>query len=97
MSIAVQAQGRSLLFDRGFTIGRRGRDGRAPDVALDDEYATVMHARVSERDGDWFVEDLGSTNGTWLNGRLVCGPVPLAKGDKVKIGRSVLIVVPVRG
>lgn len=69
--------------------------GRAPGchVALtDDGYVSQLHARVFARDGRYFVEDLGSTNGTYLNRKKVTGPVALRRGDRLQVGRTVLEV-----
>lgn len=69
--------------------------GRAPGchVALtDDAYVSQLHARVFARDGRFFIEDLGSTNGTFLNRKKVTGPVALRRGDRVQVGRTVLEV-----
>jgi pSer/pThr/pTyr-binding forkhead associated (FHA) protein len=69
--------------------------GRAPGchVALtDDGYVSQLHARVFARDGRFFVEDLGSTNGTYLNRKKVTGPVALRRGDRLQVGRTVLEV-----
>jgi pSer/pThr/pTyr-binding forkhead associated (FHA) protein len=49
-----------------------------------------VHARVFRRGDEYWVEDLGSTNGTLVNGRKINGPVPVRRGDRVQIGRSVL-------
>jgi hypothetical protein len=70
--------------------------GRAPGchVALtDDGYVSQLHARLFRRDGRFFVEDLGSTNGTYLNRKKVTGPVALRRGDRLQVGRTVLEVV----
>jgi pSer/pThr/pTyr-binding forkhead associated (FHA) protein len=67
------------------------RIGRAGDcqVAIDDTYASQQHARVYESDGSYFVEDLGSTNGTYVNGRKISYPLELRQGDRIKIGKTV--------
>lgn len=64
--------------------------GRAPECTLvvDDDYASNRHARVYERDGEWMVEDLGSTNGTLVSGRRIEGSVPFRPGAQVRIGRT---------
>jgi pSer/pThr/pTyr-binding forkhead associated (FHA) protein len=51
-----------------------------------------MHARLYAKDGAWFVEDLGSTNGTYLNRMKVTAPSPIAPGDQVRVGKTVLEV-----
>jgi hypothetical protein len=72
--------------------GRPVQIGRAEacQVRLDDTYASAFHARLFTRDGAWFVEDLGSTNGTFLNQRRVTEPVAVGAGDRVRIGRTIL-------
>ena len=61
-------------------------------VTLDDTYASQLHARVFHRDGVLHVEDLGSTNGTYLNGKKLTGATPLDRGDHVKVGATVFEV-----
>ena len=66
--------------------------GRANDstLVLTDDYASTRHARIALQDGRWIVEDLGSTNGTYLGQRKVDGPLPLEVGVPLRIGRTVL-------
>jgi len=68
--------------------------GRAAGCAitLDDTYASQLHARFFRRDGKLHVEDLGSTNGTYVNGRKVTAPLPLKRADRVKVGATVFEV-----
>jgi hypothetical protein len=68
--------------------------GRDPDAELtiDDPYASEFHARVGPHDGKVLVHDLGSTNGTYVNGRRVTAPVGVAKGDTIQIGKTILEV-----
>lgn len=71
--------------------------GRAPhgDLPLSDEYLSNRHARVYERDGRLFVEDMGSTNGTYVNGQRVYASA-LHGGDVIGVGRlSVEVLAPV--
>jgi hypothetical protein len=66
--------------------------GRAEScqVRLEDTYASLHHARLSSRDGVWLIEDLGSTNGTYVNDRRISSPVEVHAGDVVRIGKTVL-------
>lgn len=66
--------------------------GRAPGcaVSIDDTFASQIHARVFQRDSQWFVEDLGSTNGTWVNRKRVHGPTKFLPGDRLQVGNTVL-------
>lgn len=66
--------------------------GRAPEstLVLTDDYASSHHARLVPRDGQWLIEDLGSTNGTYLDKTKVTGPTPVPPGAKVRIGKTVL-------
>lgn len=68
-----------------------GRSSEA-DVRLDDPYASEFHLRVGTKDGRLVLSDLGSTNGTYVNGRRVTVPVDLAKGDSVQVGKTVMEV-----
>lgn len=65
--------------------------GRAPDstVVLDDDYVSNRHARVYPSRGEWLVEDLGSTNGTYLDRRRLQGPTPAPIGTPIRIGKTV--------
>src|SRR5206468_5189486 len=79
----------------GTRIGLTGTPvliGRASDstLVLTDDYASNRHARISLQDGMWLVEDLGSTNGTYLGSRKLDGPVPLEVGVPLRIGTTVL-------
>ncbi|HTT85736.1 MAG TPA: FHA domain-containing protein [Acidimicrobiales bacterium] len=65
--------------------------GRAPGcgVHVEDAYTSNLHARVYRRDGAVWVEDLGSTNGTWVNAERIEGPTRLGRGDLVQVGGTV--------
>jgi hypothetical protein len=69
----------------GLSIGR----SKDSDVQIDDRYASSLHARVFERGGRTFVEDMSSTNGTLLNGATLKGEAELIDGDTVQIGDTV--------
>lgn len=66
--------------------------GRAEgcEIRLDDTYASQHHARFSTREGAWVVEDLGSTNGTYVNDHRIQTPVEVHAGDVVRIGKTVM-------
>ncbi|GMA33113.1 FHA domain-containing protein FhaB/FipA [Litorihabitans aurantiacus] len=66
--------------------------GRAPSctLVLDDDYTSGRHARIFPHDGRWFVEDLGSTNGTWLGEHRVGDPEPLEIGRQLKVGQTLV-------
>lgn len=57
-------------------------------IRLDDTYVSTTHARLFPRNGSWYVEDLGSTNGTYLNGARLEHPRRLTQGDVVRIGET---------
>ena len=66
--------------------------GRANDatLVLNDYYASSRHARIFPQDGQWIVEDLGSTNGTYLDRQKVTRPMPVPLGVPIRIGKTVL-------
>ncbi len=66
--------------------------GRANDatLVLNDDYASSRHARIFPQDGQWIVEDLGSTNGTYLDRQKVIRPMPVPLGVPIRIGKTVL-------
>jgi hypothetical protein len=68
--------------------------GRAPGcgVRVDDAYTSSIHARFFRRDGTVWVEDLGSTNGTWVNGERLASPARVDRGDLVQVGGTVFEV-----
>jgi hypothetical protein len=86
-SLLVQAGDQRHTFHAEFVAGRQGA------LAVGDEFASNQHARFQMAHGLWYVKDLGSTNGTWLNGRRIHAPQRLKKGDKIKIGHTVVTVV----
>nr|WP_301184288.1 FHA domain-containing protein [Nocardiopsis exhalans] len=66
--------------------------GRAPDstLVITDDYASGRHARVYSDNGRWFVEDLNSTNGTYLGQQKLNRPQPITVGQPIRIGKTVL-------
>lgn len=65
--------------------------GRNPEctLVLDDDFASGRHARIFRRDGGWFVEDLGSTNGTYLGSSKLTTPMPVEVGSTLRIGKTI--------
>jgi pSer/pThr/pTyr-binding forkhead associated (FHA) protein len=74
------------LADQQITIGR----ANDATLALTDDYASSRHARLFPQDGQWIVEDLGSTNGTYLDRQKVTQPTPVPVGVPIRIGKTVL-------
>ena len=68
-----------------------GRSGEA-DVLLDDPYASEFHMRLLAQENGLVLHDLGSTNGTYVNGRRVTAPTTLRRGDSVQVGKTVMEV-----
>ena len=68
---------------RGATLGRGD-----VEIVLEDPFASSQHARIERQGGAVVLEDLGSTNGTYLNDELLRGPQPLHPGDRIRIGDS---------
>jgi pSer/pThr/pTyr-binding forkhead associated (FHA) protein len=68
------------------TIGRSGDC----TVIIDDDYASNHHARLSPQEGGWVIEDLGSTNGTYVQRTRVTGPMRVPVGTPIRIGKTVM-------
>lgn len=91
LKVVEPPERRGTVYDLGeeLTVGRAS----GCQIALtDDTYASQLHARIFRRDGRVWLEDLGSTNGTYLNAKAVSAPVALRRGDRLQIGRTVLEV-----
>lgn len=94
-----RSQARRLVVTEGALTGTAvtlGPDpvtlGRADDstLVLTDDYASTRHARLVPGDGTWVLEDLGSTNGTYLGPAKVVRPTPVPLGQPIRIGKTVL-------
>jgi hypothetical protein len=84
-SPALEAGSRHRLDSAQLTVGR----GSQNDIQLEsDDFASARHARFTPQRNGVFVEDAGSTNGTYVNGSRVAGPRRLAPGDVVRIGQT---------
>ena len=68
--------------------------GRSDDcqLILDDDYVSTRHARIYAVDSGFLVEDLGSTNGTFLNDVRITAPTPFTLSDTLRIGRTQMVV-----
>lgn len=77
-----------LSFDLGAeeTIGRSA----GCSIVFDERYVSQVHTRLFQRGGTLFVEDLGSTNGTWINGSRAVGQMPLRQHDRIQIGNLIM-------
>jgi pSer/pThr/pTyr-binding forkhead associated (FHA) protein len=78
-------RGETHTIDREVTVGR---GGGCALVLNDDTYVSQLHARLFPQNGEGYVEDLGSTNGTFVNGHKTVGATPLRNGDTVRIGST---------
>jgi pSer/pThr/pTyr-binding forkhead associated (FHA) protein len=76
--------GTTFEVGNGATLGRSD----SAEIRIDDPFASSAHARVFSRGGFMYVEDMGSTNGTYLNGRQISAPQRLKLGDVIRIGDS---------
>ncbi|TDA65674.1 MAG: FHA domain-containing protein [Clostridia bacterium] len=84
----VPANGRQFVLGEQTVIGR----WRSNDVVIGEEYVSGRHAAIYRRDNAYWLEDLGSTNGTYLNGRPVHRPTRLSDNDRITVGGVVLRV-----
>jgi hypothetical protein len=80
------AKPRTIRLSGSLDVGRAERCA----IRLDDTYVSQMHARLYGDDGTWYVEDLGSTNGTFVNDRKVERTAEIHAGDVVKVGKTLL-------
>lgn len=81
-------RGRTYDLAEELTLGRAAGCG----VRVEDAYTSSIHARLFQRDGTVWVEDLGSTNGTWVNAERIGSPVRLGRGDLLQVGGTVFEV-----
>ena len=89
---AVVVEGTSLA-GKSFPLTGELTIGRSEECKVrveGDTYVSSVHARIFQKDGSYMVEDLGSTNGTYLNRRRITAPAELQRGDRVKVGKTVL-------
>jgi hypothetical protein len=79
-------RGETHTIDREVTVGRGGGCALVLD---DDTYVSQLHARLFQQNGEGYVEDLGSTNGTFVNGKQIQSVTRLKRGDRVQFGQTV--------
>ncbi len=94
-------EGRKILFVRSESqkgleieitdVTVLGRSDEA-DLVLDDPYASDFHMRLVAQENTMMLHDLGSTNGTYVNGRRVTVPTELRRGDNIQVGKTVIEV-----
>ena len=86
---AVESAGQA---GRRYPLGDEITVGRAAgcQVTVDDTYVSQQHARIFDRGGNWYVEDLGSTNGTFVNEQRLVAPAMLTPGDKIRVGTTIV-------
>jgi hypothetical protein len=77
---------RLMVGPRGATLGR----SRECEIVIDDANVSRQHAELRPRGGAWVVSDLGSTNGTRINGRTISGPEVVRPGDEIEVGSSLI-------
>jgi pSer/pThr/pTyr-binding forkhead associated (FHA) protein len=77
---------RTVPLKDSLTVGRAA----TCDLVVADTYVSNVHARIFSRDGSWWLEDLGSTNGTYLNRSRVSAPTAIGPGDQVRMGKATL-------
>ncbi|GAB79096.1 Forkhead associated (FHA) domain, binds pSer, pThr, pTyr [Austwickia chelonae] len=80
---------------RGTTVPLRSSGvllGRNPEctLVLDDDFSSGRHARIFEEAGHWYLEDLNSTNGTFVSGQRISQPIEMRDGSQLRIGTTVL-------
>ena len=82
----AQMRGHAYQMAAQLTVGRSA----SCQITIDDTFVSQVHARISQRDNEVVIEDLGSTNGTFVNGNRLSAPVTLRIGDRVQFGNTVL-------
>jgi len=87
-AVVVLGTGQRFGVQEVVTLGRAA----GCQIVVDDTYVSQVHARIFTKEGDVYVEDLGSTNGTYLNRQKLTAPRQLQRGDQIQLGTTVLEV-----
>jgi pSer/pThr/pTyr-binding forkhead associated (FHA) protein len=88
-AVVIHAEGakpRTVAVSGNMVMGRAAEC----ELALDDTFVSQQHARLFAKNGSWFVEDLGSTNGTFVNDQRLAAPAMVQPGDRIRLGTTVL-------
>lgn len=82
--VGSDGKSRTYTVEDELLIGR----GEKCHIVIGDVYASQVHARIFRKDEAIFIEDMGSTNGTFLNRKKLSGAIPVNRGDRVRIGKT---------
>ncbi len=80
-------KGEAVSLEKAPLLIGRGNDAA---IRLDDDYASTRHARIASSGDQWFVEDLGSTNGTYVGSSRISQATAIQLGTQVRIGKTIL-------
>jgi len=80
-------RGEVISLDKAPLLIGRGNDAA---IRLDDDYVSTRHARIGSSGDQWYVEDLGSTNGTYVGNSRISQPTAISLGTQIRIGKSIL-------
>ncbi len=80
-------KGEVIPLDQAPLLIGRGNDAA---IRLDDDYVSTRHARIGSSGDQWYVEDLGSTNGTYVGSSRISQPTAISLGSQIRIGKSIL-------
>jgi len=90
--VVLQTESKTIAVDDAFPLQTITSIGRSPDntISITDPYASAQHTLLTWREGQWWLEDRGSRNGTRLNGTRIGGPTVVSAGDVIGAGRTEL-------
>ncbi|HUX77518.1 MAG TPA: FHA domain-containing protein [Anaerolineae bacterium] len=90
--VVLQTADEALAIDTAFPLQPVTSIGRSPanTVSIPEPYASAQHMLLTLREGQWWLEDRGSRNGTLLNGTRITGPTVVSAGDIISVGRTQL-------